>query len=136
MMFAVLEVAQAPLDKESCSTKVMKTWRELRFARISKAGARVNSSKCWRRETQREGSCGSAEVSRGRRQEGCRGKLEKLNCWKMVLPERRRQTPQSSERFSCQILSYKTLQPVDGSDHLITICFEFISVAGPQSWKH
>lgn len=24
--FAVLEVAQTPLDKESCSTKVMKTW--------------------------------------------------------------------------------------------------------------
>lgn len=98
LLLAVLEVAQAPLDKESCSTKVMKTCRELPFTRVSKVGARVNSSKQERRETQCEGSRSSVEVSRGRREEGCRGmsgevgKVEQLeNGW---LPEHRLQTTQ------------------------------------------
>lgn len=73
LLFAVLKVVQAPLDKESCSTKVMKTCRELPFALVSKVGARVNSSKWKRRETQCEGGCSSVEVSRGRREEVCRG---------------------------------------------------------------
>lgn len=105
LLFAVLEVAQAPLDKESCSTKVMKTCRELPLARVSKVGARVNSSKRKRRETQCERSRSSVEVSRGRREEGCRGKLEKLNSWKIVLlclPEHRLQTTQVQDDSSAR----------------------------------
>lgn len=70
LLFAVLELAQALLDKELCSTEVMKTCGELPFAHVSKVGVRVNSSKGKRRETRCEGSRSSAEVSLGQREGG------------------------------------------------------------------
>lgn len=69
-LFAVLELAQALLDKELCSTEAMKTCGELPFAHVSKVGVRVNSSKGKRRETRCEGSRSSAEVSLGQREGG------------------------------------------------------------------
>lgn len=70
LLFAVLELAQALLDKELRSTEVTKTRGELPFAHVSKVGARVNSSKGKRREARCEGSRSSAEVSLGQREGG------------------------------------------------------------------